>query len=401
MAFHPFRTFQKHRRKWLAAATILAMVTFIFAGSGLLSGGDFFSWASQALGGRGKFETVVKLYGKRINTIDVRLLREKRTIANDFMRSAVSESHGRVLRDFQRSLDKFGPVKDVLNSYVTQILQPQRPLTPQDFGFYLSQIASIQRGLDAGGKKSEARLVGELVTVLDLVKKQSERQQRNDGYFGGSTSVEDLLDFTIWLHQADRLGINLTPADVRKQLQLETFDRIEDNDFALFLQNSNLRRRSKLTFEELNAALTDEFRVRLAQEALVGYEPGVHGLREKSSPTNDVPAAVTPYEFWNFYKDNVIPSKLALLRLPVKEFVSKDDQPTEKDLDLLFKQYKEKEPSPERDKPGFKQPRRVAVEWVSARPDSEFYQRGSQIVAALTQVTLPAAYHAALLENYG
>ena len=60
MAFHPFRTFQKHRRKWLAAATILAMVTFIFAGSGLLSGGDFFSWASQALGGKGAHVTEPK-----------------------------------------------------------------------------------------------------------------------------------------------------------------------------------------------------------------------------------------------------------------------------------------------------------------------------------------------------
>src|SRR5204863_948712 len=109
----------------------------------------------------------------------------------------------------------------------------------------------------------------------------------------------------------------------------------------------------------------------------------------------------TPYEFWSFYKDNVTPNKLALLRLPVKEFVSKDDQPSEKDLKTLFNQYKEKEPSPERDKPGFKQPRRVAVEWVSARADSEFYQRSSKIVADLTQVTLPVAYGAALLENYG
>src|SRR5438105_4885617 len=122
MAFHPFRTFQKHQKKWLAAVTILAMITFIFAGASM-SGGDLFSWASQAVGARGKYETVVKLYGTRVNTNDVRLLRYQRTMANEFMMSAVNMSHSRVYADFQRSLDKFGPMKELLSGYMKQLTE--------------------------------------------------------------------------------------------------------------------------------------------------------------------------------------------------------------------------------------------------------------------------------------
>ena len=119
------------------------------------------------------------------------------------------------------------------------------------------------------------------------------------------------------------------------------------------------------------AALADEFRVRMAQAALVGYDAGGH--------VGQVPSSVTPYEFWEYYVTNRTELSLKVLPVPVEKFISEiKDQPSEAELQALFDKYKDEEYDTAKDTPGFKQPRRLKLEWISASADSDFYRRQAQ-----------------------
>src|SRR5439155_16480182 len=76
------------------------------------------------------------------------------------------------------------------------------------------------------------------------------------------------------------------------------------------------------------------------------------------------------------YKDKRTTLDVGFVKVPVSQFIGQvKDQPSEKELQDLFAHYKNDEPSPERERPAFKVPRRVKVEWVSANADSPVYQK--------------------------
>src|SRR5947208_8719612 len=96
MAFHPLRTFQKHRKVWLAGVTIIAMITFVLSFS-ITGGGDFFAFVSRLLGAESRGNpTVATLYGKPINQMEMQRIRERRVLANTFMEMAAQTAHDNV-----------------------------------------------------------------------------------------------------------------------------------------------------------------------------------------------------------------------------------------------------------------------------------------------------------------
>src|SRR5262249_28065271 len=117
-------------------------------------------------------------------------------------------------------------------------------------------------------------------------------------------SAEGLLDFEIWKHQADKLGITLTKDDVRKIVQFDAAgqDRLpkgpwkNDKDLAVVFAKEGT---ASFTEDELITAIADEYRVVLAQEALFGRAGGVRGVSPAPSAGAD-PA--TPYDFWQYFK---------------------------------------------------------------------------------------------------
>src|SRR5260370_34014017 len=104
----------------------------------------------------------------------------------------------------------------------------------------------------------------------------------------------------------------------------------------------------------LRAALGNEFRVRMAQAALVGYDPNGrigHGTArpsltrpdpligyDPSAPVGQVPMSITPYEFWEYYRKNRTELSLKRLPLPVRERFLPEvkDAPSEAELESLF-----------------------------------------------------------------
>src|SRR5207302_130495 len=93
---------------------------------------------------------------------------------------------------------------------------------------------------------------------------------RNELYFGGTTSLDDILDFMIWRHEADRRGIQLTRQDLSELVRQETDNRpiVQQKKIEQVLA----QRFRNFSAETFRAALADEFRVRIAKMALLGQD---------------------------------------------------------------------------------------------------------------------------------
>jgi hypothetical protein len=416
MAFNPFRGFRKHQKVIFAALTILCMLTFVLAGAFGSRGGDFFGWLQGVVGSRSA-TTEATVYGKDFSGQDIGRLKMQRMIANQFMKAALRRAHGSFFNELL-SAAKYRDLRTKLAEEMRKVQMAQlmrsgnlprevmerlfnAPLGEREIFTYLMHIGPDQRPMleemrrerDAAGKKEEANLLAQYLVVLD----QSPRlDQSKQLYFGGTADVDDLADFLIWKHQADALGISLTEDQIRQEFKRQTLDRCDkDSVNAICKDLSN--QYPKLNPETLYAALGDEFRVRLAQIAL-GYDKP--------------PSLGTPYEFWQYFREQRTESPVAVVKIDVRDAEGKLDPdlakrvdalppPTEEELIAVFNKYKNEEGSGKPGDLGFKHPRRVQVEWVSARPDSSHFRQQALQTAALLRKLAPAAYEARVLAEYG
>ena len=403
MAFNPFRAFRKHQKVLFAVLTILCMFVFVLSGVG----GVFQELAGRfAFGDR--FPEMASAYGKSINDRELRLLQQQRAYANLFMMAAVQQA---ALNSGQavESAVKEAKLDPMTKQALTQALQirqlyvridPQRGYPEYSFGPEISrwgqflpqffenadrQLEQARLSLQAQNSQ-EAELVQQVRQVLAQDFASILRAQRGGQYFEENKTPKELIDFLLLRHHADQLGIQFTGDDVDTLVKRETNNALRQGESALILKNVQ-RRFGGLTRDMLRSALGDEFRVRIARDALLGKQD----QRQE--------AGLTPYEFWKFYRENRTTSNFVLASIPVDspEFLKKVGQPTEQELRSLFEANKDREPDPASEQPGFKQPMRVRVQWVSAPADSPLYQRAAALESA---VSLPLAYDLALLRAY-
>lgn len=380
MAFHPFGFFRKRQKTLLAGLTILSMFIFILTGFSGSIVDRVNGWFGA--GGRGDKSEVTKLDGTVITVSDVEHARLNRRIADAFMMRAVASAA-------QPSMSSLG----------ADVQQRLRNLFTMQFGGFplmRQMLRDYQQELLKDGKTDAARAVGNINRGLGLDEWRMNHQ--GEFYFGGKQDVESILDFLIWRQQADKLGVVLTDDDVRTEVNHEAGGEVltgspaKDADkMRLFLQGVPTR---DLSTKDLYAALRDEFRVRLAQEALLGDAAGARTALGTGLAGDQVPAGSTPEQFWEFYKDKRTTLKVDFLRVPVSQFIGEvKEAPTEQELKDLFARYKNDEPSPEKATPGFKVPRKVKVEWVAADPNAPHYREASAKALPL----LPAGQPLALL----
>src|SRR5579875_1967535 len=406
MAFHPFKHFRKHQKVYLAALTIMTMIIFVAS----FGAGDLFStlqrWFILTFRHGDK---VLTLYGKSLHTDELEKLRWQRQLASEFLVSTsmigsvmqLGRSSGTPLeKSFLDIQAKFGQKKDqkeptpmqdtISRVYFTLIIanNPRFSSPESRLGPLLSQLREIQRQLrlpDTQNNPAQYRALDTLVTILAFYAWALDPQRRpDDSYFGGSfraTEVSELLDFLIWKHQADRLGITLTPADVCREVNrawghgdyLLPDAKFDTNEWVKAFFQTNQRIHRSLTPHDLLNALTDEFRVALAKEALLGVSSGVRAYRQAADGIHYTPAAATPDEFYQYFREQRTTLSVSLLPIAVQDFVTKvQDKPTEADLRNLYERYKNDEPSPARRQPGFKEPRRIKLQYLSYRPEGLF-----------------------------
>jgi hypothetical protein len=422
MAFNPFHSFRKHSKVIFAILTIICMFTFILSGG--FGKADAFEWFLSLFGaGRSQGKLVTTLYGDKVYEGQISDRSRSRQIANDFALKAVAIGIGSTGEDvaahFARSLTADNPGEELERYYRTiqvayfemlfgRRLQPteeiskllqrdqQRPevqakinaaqrialdrlqLAETDRALFLSNLGtqirvlrSIGQSLKSKGLDTEARVTDGLISMLNFdIWMRSDRDARSTLIFGGSTKRQDILDFMVWLKQADLLGIKLTDSDIRAAVNrlspsrpILTGKKIEDQKMMEKLFPPQESR--YIDLKDIYRGLGDELRVALAQGIILGEEPGLLGTRQTVFQD---PLSITPLDYVDYFREQQQTAKVVLLPVPVRSFLTKDlPVPSERQLEEFFDTYKSEEPRPTSSSPAFKEPQRVRLQWVSTR----------------------------------
>src|SRR5260370_19281954 len=373
MAFNPFRAFRKHQKVFFAGLTILCMVTFVMCGS--MGQGDFFGTIANVFTGRSRASAIATLYGKDISAKEIQELRSQRRLADAYMRNVTDLDRNQLFTELMDASRKWEePQQRVIQqTLMMRSFSMQSPQFRSQYIQSLRQLESLHFQFAAAKKTTEADQIQELMRSLEREVVQMLRHP-NELYFGGTTSLEDILDFMIWRHETDHRAIQLNRQDIGDLVRRETDNRpiVQQKK----IEQALAQHFRTFNAESFRAALADEFRVRIAKSALMGDDQA------------NVPYATTwatPYEFWQFYKENRTENTLAVLPIPArhKDFLAQVGQPSEKDLKDLFEKHKDREHQAGSPDPGFKGPPRIEVEWVSAKADSEHYRKEAQRTAGL------------------
>jgi hypothetical protein len=432
MAFHPFRHFRKRQKVYLAGLTILTMIIFVFS----FGAADPFQRALVWVGmSRRGGDKVITLNGQALYESDLVTIRNHRQLANEFLvfgivqtlDKSIEDIRKRVEREKKDPADNLGdPVQSALMGLDSIIRNPFRQFQPAETHYQqvLGQLQTLQNNIatrpDLQKNPDQLRALDTIATALAfqawLLNAQIQKRQPPEYFLGGTYKVEDLLDFAVWKHQADKLGISLTAADVGREVNrtwgggefLKPDERFDGQEMVrLYLSTSNKVHRS-LGASDLLSALTDEFRVVMAKEALLGSGSSASSLnpmlnwrdiareavegpylgfrfyRNAFDGIHHAPTVATPNEFLDYFKEQRTTLAVSLLAIAVKDFEKKvEKQPTEDDLRNLYATFKDVEPSPTRRQPGFKEPRRVKVQYLSASPDSPFAKKLARRVTEL------------------
>jgi hypothetical protein len=395
MAFNPLHWFRKRQKVFLAALAIMCMLLFVLNIG--VKGADISDYLDRWFGWKFKGNTteVASLYGKKQTVSNLIELRTRRQAADEFMRAAWERKISTFDTGTAKVLEKLeDPYKEDHNRARADIQKggTSEDATRENFRHGLRALALLRDKLTKANKSEEAEAVADELRVYDYFIWEGVRKSQGQSYFGGGFKMDDLLDFDIWLHQADRLGIRFTHDDIRKLVEddcplkslLSGNDAKDETEYHRLVPAA---KNSKANIADLYQALGDEFRVRLAQASVLGVAPGVRSFHPGTGMAGEqIPAWPTPDEFWQYYRDNRTDIRVTLLTLPVADFLGKvEGTPSEEELRALWTRYKEMEPAPEREKPGFKEPRRVALEWVKADPDTEYYQKKSAELAPIVE----------------
>jgi len=374
MAFSPFSSFRKYQKFWMATVLLLCMVTFVLC-TGV--GGDLSQRLLDIFRPRGG-KVWAKLDGHSIDGAEMDALKKQRDIANEFMQRAAKTVLLRVEKQYKDESDKGDSGKEGQNRKIM-----------------LARLQAVQ---------------AELKTRLDKPR-----------YFEGSIKFNDVLDFAMWRHIADRLDIDFQPETVQEMLHLEIFAFVPltaRNATPFFggmdirmIQRDLQRNFQNVTDAAIYRALRDEFRVRTAQLCLLLSQPTVYMKRSAGDDRNsgllelfrnfklkvalgavdEVRMPLAPEQMWDIFKQKRSPYDIAVVPVPVEKFLDKVPEPTDGDLQVFFEDYKKTAYDPASPTPGFMIPQRVKVEWIMADPESAYYKGLSQ-AAYLLQITPPVGW---------
>lgn len=219
---------------------------------------------------------------------------------------------------------------------------------------------SLLRGRFGGGSGAEdpvvATLYGRRIHRSDLLGMLGQRSRANRfmAYLAGGSDQEifggldtrSLVDALILEHEADKLGL---PADrelavrwLREQTQggltTEVFDRIYRQFFA-----------EEVTDAQLLEDIANQIRL-VEVQSLPGRPP------------------VTPLDVFRAYQDQYERVSAKFVAFSSEQYLDQVAMPGPDEVQDYYARYKDALPDARRDTPGFKVPRRLAVEYVMADP---------------------------------
>lgn len=388
MAYNPFDFFRRNQKTAFAALTVFVMFTFVLS----FGQGDFFQWLPGWLGSfkqRGK-DVMATIDGRKLYDAELFKHDDDRALADEFMKSLlvkVAEQKEEELRESVKSASK--EAKPALEEFLRQrpnyidmnllrMFQQQNiPLSQSDIlnmqqnnkqrvRTGLLQLQSLPGGTTAD--KDLADTARELMRLDD----RAEGLGRDGNYFGypgRARSNEDRLEYVLWLRKAEKIGVVIRPEDAPGLAKDDLGNGVTPEVWSAVEKSFA----SKINFSRsrLLAALADEFRVRAAVEVVMG----------KDYVSGRVPYPTTPFDTYQFFKDQCDAATYTIMSVPAENFLDKvKETPTDGELRALFDKYKGVEPAPDRELPGFREPRKLKLAWLEVRGEEPYYKKASDEV---------------------
>ena len=382
MAFNPFNIFRRNQRIIFAVITIIMMFTFVLS-SGLGGGADFFDWLPNWIGSKTrKGEVFCTIDGRNFTESDVRAIRMQRMIANKYMSYAAEQAVDNLRAAVGTSLSKVGKDKQRMFEMMLGVLRP--PTTMQELqqlpGMYSFVQAQMRTTMDDKNAPREDADVAQMIyALIDL---QTQRMGSPPGvYFAAlpNATARDAIEFRLWEKKADQFGIQFSDKDAQRLKDVEFLGRLGSAE--VNVRKAVTQDGRGVTDARLWSALAAEFRVRLAQEAVLGptwawrTQPTPAMNRTLGAP----PAYTAPFDLFEYYRENCSPTTYEVLAVPAASFLDKvTEKPTDAQMQELFRDHQNEEPNPANEQPGFKEPRKARIEWVSATGGEPFYKAAAQ-----------------------
>jgi hypothetical protein len=387
MAYNPFNIFRRNQKAIFAIITVFIMFTFVLS-SGLGGGADFFDWFPNWLSMKNRGEHLCTIDGTKVNDRDLTDLRRNRVMANRFMTLASAQTISNLRTYVRDQVTRVSPEHRPTMQQAANILNLLDD--PQSMFFALQFGGQLLGPVDAIIRNPAARDEDKQVArAVMLAFELAQRQMFSQGdYFlnAPNRTTRDLIDFMIWDAKAKQLGIQFSTEDVKALIQKEFANQFrDDTEIRKVLQ----RDMQGFSLEACLQAIGAEFRVRAAQTALLGP-------MGESGPLSAPPLFTPPYQLYGFFRDKSSTTNYEVLAVPGAAFASLvTATPSDDELRRLYEQYKNVEPNPTKEDPGFKDPRKVKVEWVEVTGKEPYYQKAAvdainqgQVLAALVPPTL-------------
>jgi hypothetical protein len=371
MAYNPFNIFRRNQKVIFAVLTVFIMIMFTLS-SGVV-GGDFFDWLPRWLGQKSarKGDVVCKLDGSKVYAGELEQVRFQRVMANRYMSMAADQA----LRALDRyTTDNFHTLSPEVRSVVAQVNQLERNLqffaqNPMFFYEALGRMrAMLMPVLEAPTTRADDKTVlrAKLATLLLL-----ESGAGGEHYFvnAPNRTQRDMVNYLLWQKKADQLGIQFTTDDVKRLIRSEFYDAYTSNvEIRRYLENSM----PGFNMDRCLEAIGEEFRVRTAQVAVFG--PGFLTPARGDKTFGGTPVYGPAYEVFDFYREQTSPTIYQVVAVLGANFIDQvAAEPTEADLKKLYDMYQNQEYDPGLERPGFKFPRTIKLEWVSATGTEPYY----------------------------
>jgi hypothetical protein len=420
MAFNPFEAFSirsKLGRAVMAILGIVVMLTFVLSTGAVGSKNDFFDQIGAMFSGRSKGEVVAVAYGDDIHEADLREIGRQRQAANAYLVSVIDASYLTWAKDLKAGLEgskATNETKQAVLQFLT--LKANSETDPVPYMTFLTnqqqrQRIIIARVLARPEQTDDRKLLDAVLAIMSHDMLAGAKLPPPVFPDIGLESDRDRLDFAIALKKADKLGIRYSEDAIGDLVNRETNNRLRKEDSGRI--EARIRESGKFgTFSSdwLVEAIGNEFRARDAYAAFQGQSPVAAGLRQArlavieemfqmlrtpapdmpmpgdTGPASAIPGAVTPYEFWDFYRDRCSEHTFSLLEISAESFLDQvKEEPTPKQRVELFNKYRGELPDPARPTPGFKEPRKLKVEFTTLDAKAERVTKAiSQLKAAST-----------------
>lgn len=375
MAYNPFNIFRRNQKALFAVLTVFIMIMFTLS----FGRGDLFEQLPRWLGSS-RGEAVCKIDGHTVKSSELkgpRGLHFRRVMANRFMYHAALQTLMSLMDQTIKQRERLSEAGKMMADAARRTFEVQRQLSdPQlrnnPFASMLipQLLQQMQRGeqlvaltLESSTAKSEDKEIARMYQTIFNLQRQLQDAQ-GEHYFTNAPNKtdSDLIEFMLWEKKADQLGIRFTKDDVKQLIKREFY-----NSFTSDVEVRKLLQQTQgFSLEACMDAIGDEFKVRAAQTAVLGYNARFHRA----------PAYPTPYETFEYYREQCSPATYEAIAVPAAAFVDKVvGEPTDAEVTELFKKYADAEPNPKSETPGFKEPRRITISYLGITGEEPYYTK--------------------------